>query len=70
MDMIGEAQRPFSKDELLAAIGTKFGEAARFHTCSAENMTGGELVEFLIGRGKLAGGDQALRLEAGRACEH
>ncbi|MEN9975447.1 MAG: hypothetical protein RLZZ282_1453 [Verrucomicrobiota bacterium] len=70
MGMMAKAQRPFAKGELLAAIGNQFGKDARFHTCSAENMRAEDLIEFLIGRGKLAGGDHALRLESGQACQH
>jgi probable metal-binding protein len=32
---------------LEAAIRRRFGEEARFHTCSAENLSAAELVAFL-----------------------
>lgn len=41
-----------SREELVVAIIKKFGAAERFYTCSAENMTAGELVSFLETKGK------------------
>ena len=71
MHMIAEAGRAFSKDGLIAEISAKFGADARFHTCSAENMTAGELVDFLIARGKFQSSDeQALTLDTSAICQH
>ena len=71
MHMIADAGRAFSKDELVTEIGNKFGEDARFHTCSAENMTAGELVGFLIERGKFQSSDEtALTLDSSAICNH
>jgi probable metal-binding protein len=71
MHMIADAGRSFSKSELIAEIGAKFGEEARFHTCSAENMDAGELVDFLIARGKFHSTDeQALSLDESAICQH
>lgn len=71
MHMIADAGRAFSKADLIAEIGTKFGADSRFHTCSAENMTAAELVEFLISRGKFQSTDeQALTLDTSAICQH
>jgi probable metal-binding protein len=71
MHMIADAGRVFSKAELVTEIDGKFGEGARFHTCSAENMSAGELVEFLISRGKFQSSDeQALTLDESAICQH
>jgi probable metal-binding protein len=71
MHMIADAGRAFSKDGLIAEISEKFGENARFHTCSAENMTARELVDFLIARGKFQSSDeQALTLDTSAICQH
>ncbi|MGK3550321.1 DUF2492 family protein, partial [Escherichia coli] len=40
----------YTHASLEAAIKARFGEQARFHTCSAEGMTAGELVAFLAGK--------------------
>lgn len=71
MHMIAEAGRAFSKDGLIAEVSAKFGADARFHTCSAENMSGSELVDFLIARGKFeTSDDQALTLDSSAICQH
>lgn len=71
MHMIADAGRAFSKAELVTEIGAKFGNNARFHTCSAENMTSGDLVDFLIARGKFQTSDEeALTLDASAICQH
>ncbi|VTN10022.1 putative metal-binding protein [Raoultella terrigena] len=44
----GEA---YSVASLEAAIVARFGDEARFHTCSGENLTAGELVRFLQNKG-------------------
>lgn len=41
-----------SREELINAITDKFGTNERFYTCSAENMTAAELVDFLEAKGK------------------
>jgi len=71
MHMIADAGRSFSKAELIAEIGAKFGESARFHTCSAEGMTATELVDFLMARGKFQSSDgQSLTLDSSAICQH
>lgn len=41
-----------SKEALIQAIIEKFGNEARFYTCSTENMTAEDLVRFLEEHGK------------------
>ena len=45
-------QEGFTKESLIASIEEKFGKEICFHTCSQENMSAAELVEFLEMRGK------------------
>ena len=70
MHMIADTRRAFSKAGLVSEIQQKFGEAARFHTCSADNMSAGELVDFLIARGKFTGEPNALTLDTREICQH
>jgi len=70
MHLIADAKRAFSKAELVSEIGNQFGATARFHTCSADNMTAGELVDFLIARGKFDGNEPSLTLDAAKICQH
>ncbi len=68
--MIADADRAFSRTELVAAIAAKFGADARFHTCSAEDLTAEGLVEFLISRGKFFGDERSLALDPSKVCQH
>lgn len=71
IEMIQSAARPFSRTGLVAAIGERFGSEARFHTCSAEAMTAGELVEFLMAKGKfLIAEDAGLTIDPSKVCQH
>ena len=69
-DMVAEAGRAFTRRELVAAIESRFGAEARFHTCADEGLTADGLVGFLVSRGKLVGDDGALALDASQICEH
>lgn len=53
LNMMIESGEQYTHASLEAAIKARFGEQARFHTCSAEGMTAGELVAFLAAKGKL-----------------
>lgn len=68
--MIQAAGHPFTREGLMAAIGERFGAEARFHTCSAENMTAAGLVEFLAAKGKFLVCDDGLTIDPARVCQH
>jgi len=70
MHMIADSKLVLPKDEWVNKIGEKFGEAARFHTCSARNMTASELLDFLGKRGKLTGDAAGVSLETSAICNH
>ena len=70
IEMIQVADRPFRKEELVGAIAERFGADARFHTCSAEDLSGGELVEFLMARGKFTVADEGMTLDPEQVCRH
>jgi probable metal-binding protein len=70
MHMILESGLTYSRTSLAAAIAGRFGPDARFHTCSAENMSAGELIEFLSARGKFSGPPEAFTLAPDRICRH
>lgn len=70
MHMVADSGRTFTKEELIAEIGVKFGAKARFHTCSSENMCAGELLDFLMARGKFSGDEQTMGIDASSICQH
>lgn len=52
LNMMIESGEQYSNASLEAAITARFGEQARFHTCSAADMSAAELVAFLAAKGK------------------
>jgi len=61
LNMMLASGKTYTKATLVEDIIKKFGPDAKFHTCSAEDMTAVELVAFLEERGKFkpqAGGFQ------------
>ncbi|HDG1691385.1 TPA: YecH family protein [Kluyvera georgiana] len=67
--MIASGQQ-YSFESLEAAIRARFGEQARFHTCSAENMSAGELVAFLYKKGKFIPLESGFTTEKSKICRH
>lgn len=60
-----------SKEALVKAIINKFGEAERFHTCSAEGMTAAQLVDFLETRGKfMPASSSQFTVDETKICKH
>ena len=67
--MVGTGE-VYTPDSLQAAIIGKFGAEARFHTCSAEDMDAGELIEFLAQRGKFTAEAGGFRINPDKICQH
>ena len=61
-----------TKQQLIDAIISRFGADERFYTCSAENLTAAELVDFLEARGKFmpAGGADNFTVDTSKVCNH
>lgn len=62
--------RSYTEKSLLEAIIEKFGTEERFYTCSAENLTAQELIDFLKDHGKFMPMDNGFTVDAGKVCEH
>ena len=62
-----------TKQALVEAIVNRFGADERFCTCSAENLTAAELVEFLADKGKFKpsqGGVNNFTVDTTKICNH
>jgi len=70
MRMMLEHNRSFTRDTLREAICERFGGSARFFTCSAQDMTADELIDFLAARGKFVERDTGFTTEPDRICQH
>lgn len=60
----------FTRESLEAAIIARFGADARFHTCSAEEMTAAQLIDLLEKKGKFVPVGDGFNTEAGMICAH
>ncbi|HEB0853632.1 TPA: YecH family metal-binding protein [Citrobacter braakii] len=70
LNMMIESGEQYSNASLEAAITSRFGEQARFHTCSAEGMTAAELVAFLAAKGKFIASDDGFSTHESKICRH
>lgn len=70
MKMMIESGATYTRDTLRAAMVERFGEEARYHTCSAQDMTAETLIVFLAERGKFIAGDEGFRTQPDRICNH
>lgn len=60
-----------SREELVDAIIAKFGSQERFYTCSTENLTAKELVDFLEAKGKfMPANGNAFTADKSKMCNH
>lgn len=70
LNMMLESGEQYSIESLEAAIHARFGEQARFHTCSAENMSAAELVAFLHQKGKFIPQASGFNTAESKICRH
>ncbi|MBM3073159.1 YecH family metal-binding protein [Lelliottia sp. RWM.1] len=70
LNMMIESGEQYTEQSLVQAIHTRFGESARFHTCSAQEMTAAELVAFLAARGKFIPVAEGFSTHESKICRH
>lgn len=70
LNMMIESGEGYTTESLTAAIVARFGEEARFHTCSAEGMCAAELVAFLQRKGKFIPQDAGFTTDESKICRH
>jgi probable metal-binding protein len=67
--MVEALARPVSRAELLGLIAARYGAQAVFHTCAADGLDAGQLLDFLEDHGKLAPGPAGYALRGRALCE-
>jgi probable metal-binding protein len=70
MDMMVTSGKTYTKESLRADIIARFGDEARFYTCSADNMTPDELIAFLQARGKFIEAGSGFTTDQDKLCSH
>ena len=66
--LLHAAYPPWTRPRLAQEVHRRFGPHARFHTCSAADMTLDELIAFLAARGKLVEHDGCLTADISKMC--
>ena len=70
LNMMLASGKTYTKATLVEEIIEKFGRHTRFHTCSAEDMTAGELVAFLESRSKFKPQSGGFQTSKDVICQH
>lgn len=70
MQMMIASGKTYTRESLRTAIINQFGDEAKFHTCSAENMTPGQLIDFLNARGKFLAEEDGFKTDPSKICDH
>ncbi len=70
MQMMMQSGKAYTAESLVADIVASFGPEARFYTCSAENLTPAELVQFLQAKGKFVSREEGFSTSADLMCKH
>ncbi|AWH89841.1 YecH family metal-binding protein [Limnobaculum parvum] len=70
LEMMIASEQPYTTASLIEAIIQRFGADARFHTCSKQDLTAAELVEFLASKGKFIPANDGFTTHADKICNH
>ncbi|MBK5144884.1 YecH family protein [Budviciaceae bacterium BWR-B9] len=70
LEMMIASEHPYSTASLIEAINQRFGTDARFHTCSKQDLTAAELVDFLASKGKFIPADDGFTTHVDKICNH
>ena len=70
LTMMIDSGEQYTEQSLVAAIIARFGEEARFHTCSAADLSAAELVAFLAAKGKFIPQEAGFSTHESKICKH
>ena len=70
IDMMLQAGKAYTRSSLLTDIVANFGSAARFYTCSAQNLSPDGLIDFLQAKGKFVPFEEGFQTSPELVCKH
>lgn len=70
MQMMMDSGVSYTKETLERSMLENFGPESRFFTCSMENMTASELIDFLEVLGKFVPKDDGFSTDRSKLCTH
>jgi probable metal-binding protein len=68
LEILEGSESPLSVRQLREVVVNRYGEDARFHTCSAQAMNLDELLVFLSQRGKVSAVEGLIEAAPDRTC--
>ncbi len=69
MGQMIESSETYTHDTLRTAIGDRFGQTARFHTCLEDGMTADALIAFLAACRKVYTEDAGFKVHEDEICD-
>lgn len=70
ISMMIASGKTYTRASLTNEIISRFGADARFYTCSADDLTAAELIDFLDSKGKLVPADAGFTTSPDLVCRH
>ncbi len=70
LNMMLTSGKTYTRESLTQDILQKFGAEARFHTCSTQDLTAAQLVDFLESRGKFVPQASGFQTSPDLICKH
>ncbi|MCL6271120.1 YecH family protein [Sansalvadorimonas sp. 2012CJ34-2] len=70
MNMVIESGRSWPRAELLEALAETFGADAEYRTCSVEGFSADQLIDLLLGKGKMVETAEGISVIASKMCNH
>ncbi|BAX54534.1 DUF2492 family protein [Photobacterium damselae subsp. piscicida] len=65
-----DENKHYTPASLMAEIEAEYGADVRFHTCSQQDLTLQQLLDFLLAKGKIMLVDEELTANPARMCHH
>jgi probable metal-binding protein len=70
IQMMLQSGKAYTRVSLLTDIVTKFGPNSQFFTCSAENLSPEDIIDFLQAKGKFVPCEEGFQTSAELMCKH
>ena len=70
LNILLDSEKPLSRSQLEAIVESKFGHDVCFYTCSQQQLTLTELLEFLLSKKKVVEQEAGLTANPDRICHH
>ncbi|MUJ25803.1 YecH family metal-binding protein [Aliivibrio fischeri] len=65
-----DSKEPLPRAQLEEKIENEFGSEVCFHTCSQQNLTLAELLDFLLSKKKIVATEEGFTANPERMCHH